>query len=124
MKRTLALLVLLGFLAYTGAYVFVYLFRAFRLPEPTASETVSIWHGDPMTRAVLAAVLFAIGLLILLFVSLSQSQFRREGSVQLRPDLWEWVNQRAEDTNDTPQRITERAVAAYRDHLDEGVRSF
>jgi hypothetical protein len=122
-KRTLGLLVLLGFLVYTGAYVFVYLFRAFRLPEPATNETVSIWHGDPMTRAVLAAVLFAIGLLILLFVSLNQAQFRKEGSVRLRPDLWDWVNRRAEETNETPQRITERSIAAYRDHLDEGVRS-
>jgi hypothetical protein len=76
-----------------------------------------------MTRAVLAAVLFAIGLLILLFVSLNQAQFRKEGSVRLRPDLWDWVNRRAEETNETPQRITERSIAAYRDHLDEGVRS-
>ncbi len=118
MKRSLALIALLGFLMYTGAYVFVYLFRAFRLPEPVDEQVVYIWHGDPMTRALLAAVLLTIGLLVLLFLWLSQDRVHREGHVRIRPDLAEWVNRRAEDTNETPGRITERAIAAYRERFD------
>jgi hypothetical protein len=114
-KRTLALIALVGFLLYTGSYVFVYLFRAFRIPEPTSPQVVQIWHGDDMTRAVLAAVLFSIGLLVLLFLALSQDRLHREGRVRIRPDLAEWVNRRAEETNETPQRVTERAIAAYRE---------
>jgi hypothetical protein len=116
-KRILALIALLGFLIYTGAYVFVYLFRAFRLPEPVDEQVVLIWHGDPMTRAVLAAVLFAIGLLVLLFLSVTTGRNRGANNVALRSDLADWVNQRAEDTNETPGRVTERAIAAYRDRF-------
>ena len=117
MKRLLTLIALLGFLVYTGAFVFVYLFRAFRLPEPVDEQVVLVWHGDPMTRAVLAAVLFAIGLLMLLFLSVSSDRRRGDDHVQIRSDLAEWVNQRAEDTNESPGRITERAISAYRDRL-------
>jgi hypothetical protein len=116
-KRLLTLIALLGFLVYTGAFVFVYLFRAFRLPEPVDEQVVLVWHGDPMTRAVLAAVLFAIGLLMLLFLSLSSDRRRGDDQVRIRSDLAEWVNQRAEDTNESPGRVTERAIAAYRDRL-------
>ncbi len=117
MKRILALIALLGFLIYTGAYVFVYLFRAFRLPEPVDEQVVLIWHGDPMTRAVFAAVLFAIGLLVLLFLSVTTGRSRGANNVAIRSDLADWVNQRAEDTNETPGRVTERAIAAYRDRF-------
>ena len=68
MRRVLEVLVSVGFLVYTGVYVFVYLFRAFRLAEPSSDAVVYVWHGDPMIRAVLVAVLFAIGLLLLMFV--------------------------------------------------------
>lgn len=118
MRRTLTVLVLIGFLTFTGIYVFVYLFRAFRLPDPVEEATVYIWHGDPMTRAVLVAVLFLIGLVLLLFVSIATSATRRDGSVKVRSDLWEWLNQRAEATNEDPGRIAERALAQYRDEVE------
>lgn len=118
MKRTLALIALLGFLIYTGSYVFVYLFRAFRLPEPADPEVIQVWHGDPMIRAVLAAVLFSIGLLMLLFLSVTQARYRGDGQIRIRSDLAEWVSRRAEDTNETPGRVTERAIAAYREGFD------
>jgi hypothetical protein len=114
MRRTLAVLVLIGFLGYTGVYVFVYLFRAFRLEEPTTGAAVYVWHGDPMTRAVLVAVLFAIGLLLLLLVALSQPSSRRPGSIEMRADLWQWLVAKGEETNEAPERIAERAVAMYR----------
>lgn len=114
MRRTLAVLVLVGFLVYTGAYVFVYLFRAFRLEEPSSENVVYVWHGDPMTRALLVAVLFAIGLLLLLFVAVGRSSSRRSGKVEVRSDLWEWLVERGEETNEAPERIAERALAMYR----------
>jgi hypothetical protein len=122
MRRTLTVLVLIGFLTFTGIYVFVYLFRAFRLPDPVEEATVYIWHGDPMMRAVLVAVLFLIGLVLLLFVSIATSASRRDGSVSVRSDLWEWLNQRADDTNEDPGRIAERALAQYRDEVEGQVR--
>ena len=120
MKRLAGVVLLLGFLLYTGTYVFVYLFRAFRLEEPANEAVVYVWHGDPMIRAVLVAVLFAIGLLLLLFLFLERSTARREGAVRLRPDLHDWLVTRAEATNETAEAIAERAVAAYRAALEEG----
>ena len=120
MKRIAAVVVLLGFLAYSGIYVFVYLFRAFRLPEPVTAGTVNVWHGDPMTRAVLVAVLFAVGLILLLFVFLNRSTYLRAGSVRLRPDLFDWVRTRAEMTNEDPDALAERAIAVYRAAIEEG----
>ena len=54
MKRLLPLLVLIGFLVYTGAYIVVYLFRAFQVGDPIPGEVVQVWHGDAMMRAMLA----------------------------------------------------------------------
>jgi len=118
MARKLIILTLIGFLVFTGTYVFVYLFRAFRLPDPIAGTTVYVWHGDPMTRALLAAVLFVIGLLLLMFMSIVVSTARRSGSVRLRSDLWEWLDRQGEQTNETVDRLAERAVARYREEID------
>lgn len=113
MKRVLALIALVCFLIYTGAYIFVYLFRAFRLPEPTGGA-VQIWHGDPFARAILVAVFFMIGLLIVLFVMLMRPGAHRAGSMAVRPDLWQWLVEQGDRTNEPPERIGERAIATYR----------
>ncbi len=118
MRRALTIVVLGGFLVATGIYLFIYLFRAFRLPEPAGELTVYVWHGDPMTRAVLIAVLFLIGLVLLLFVSVGSSSARRPGSVVIRSDLWSWISDRADDTNEDPTRIVERAIAQYRADIE------
>ncbi len=120
MKRLAAIAILIGFLVYTGSYVFVYLFRAFRLDEPSEDAVVRIWHGDPMIRAVLVAVLFAIGLVLLLLVLLQRDARGRSGSVRLRSDLREWLEERAEATNETPDAVADRAVASYRAALEAG----
>lgn len=112
MKRLLALIALVCFLVYTGAYIFVYLFRAFRLPEPTGGA-VQIWHGDPFARAILVAVFFMIGLLIVLFLMLMRPGAHRAGSMPVRPDLWQWLVEQGERTNEPPERIGERAIAMY-----------
>jgi uncharacterized membrane protein YjgN (DUF898 family) len=116
--RKLAILALVGFLVFTGTYVFVYLFRAFRLSEPIGETTVHIWHGDPMMRALLVAVLFLIGLVLLMFMSIVVNTARRSGSVRLRSDLWEWLDRQGEQTNETADRVAERAVARYREEID------
>ena len=123
MRRTLAVVVLVGFLAASAIYVFIYLFRAFRLRAPANDVTVQVWHGDPMIRALLLAILFLIGLVLLLFVSISTSVARRTGSVQIRTDLWEWLNQQADETNEVPNRIAERALAQYRQEVEGHTRS-
>lgn len=119
MRRLIALLVLGGFLIYTGIYVFVYLFRAFRLEEPVGQPTVYVWHGDPMARAILAGVLFSIGLMVLVLVSVYRVTARREGSLKVRADLWDWLVERADQTNQTPEQLAERALAAYRSRLED-----
>ena len=112
MKRTLALVALICFLIYTGIYIFVYLFRAFRLPEPVTSDTVQIWHGDAMARAILVSVFFMIGLLVVLFVMLMRPGAHRAARITVRPDLWEWLVEQGRRTNEAPERIGERAIAA------------
>ncbi len=117
MKRVLAVIALVIFLVYTGAYIFVYLFRAFRLPEPVPG-TVQIWHGDPFARAILVSVFFLIGLLILLVVMLMRPGAHRAGVIRVRPDLWEWLSAQGEMTNEAPERIGERAIATYRARIE------
>ena len=113
MKRMLSLFALVCFLVYAGAFIFVYLFRAFRLPAPTGGA-VQIWHGDPFARAILVAVFFMIGLLIVLFVMLMRPGAHRAGSMEVRPDLWQWLVEQGDRTNESPDRIGERAIAIYR----------
>ena len=122
MRRALSVVVLLGFLVFTGVFLFVYLFRAFRLPEPSADLTVYVWHGDPMIRAVLVAVLFLIGLVLMLFVSIATNAARRSGTIRIRSDLWDWLDKRAEETNEDRDQIAERAIAQYRDETETGPR--
>ncbi len=61
MKRQLSVVALIGllgllsFLVYTGVYIFVYLFRAFRTVEPS-DRVGGIWHGDPFARAIFVAI--------------------------------------------------------------------
>jgi hypothetical protein len=117
MKRLLAVIALVCFLIYTGVYIFVYLFRAFRLPEAEGA-TVQIWHGDPFARAILVSVFFMIGLLIVLFVMLMRPGAHRAGVIRVRSDLWQWLVEQGERTNEAPERIGERALAIYRARIE------
>ena len=121
MVALIGLIGLLSFLAYTGVFIFVYLFRAFRTPDPIPSEVVEIWHGDPFTRAILVAILFLIGLVVLLWVGITRGNIVSRGQqVRFRSDLWAWLVDQGELTNEAPERVAERAVSTYRARL-EGV---
>lgn len=120
MKGKLGLGVLVGFLAYTGAYIFVYLWRAFRLDLGEEARTVQIWHGDPFGRAILVSVLFLIGLVIAVHVALTRRLGQRSGQVRIRADLWDWLQRRSEETNESPGRLAERAIASYRGRMEAG----
>ena len=118
MRRVIPILVLIGFLVYTGVYIFVYLFRAFRLGEPTEGLVVQVWHGDPMLRAILVAVLFLIGLVVLVgYVEIVRAAGRGGRGIRIRDDLWRWLRARSEATGEAPAAIADRAIAAYRERL-------
>lgn len=121
MKRRLPIAVLIAFLVYTGAYIFVYLWRAFQIEADGQVRPVLIWHGDPFARAILVAVLFLIGLVILVYIAIAKSHGLRAGQVRLRQDLWQWLIRESEETNESPARLVERAVAVYRARM-EGLR--
>ncbi len=120
-KQRIAILSLVGFVVYTGVYIFVYLWRSFRIDEPENLQFVAVWHGDNFSRAILVAVLFLIGLV----VTLHLSQLRREGnagSITLRSDIREWLIFQADETNDDPSRLADRIIGTHRARI-EGSRT-
>ena len=120
-KQRIAILSLVGFIIYTGVYIFVYLWRSFRIDEPANLQYVAVWHGDNFSRAILVAVLFLIGLV----VTLHLSQLRREGnagSITLRSDIREWLIFQADETNDDPSRLADRIIGTHRARI-EGSRT-
>lgn len=119
--RQVAILALVGFMAYTGVYIFVYLWRSFRVDAPDGVNAVGIWHGDPFARAILVAVLFLIGLVVVLHVSLVRRQ-GGTGQIKLRPDLHQWLIEQADEMNEMPSHLADRAIASYRARL-EGTRT-
>lgn len=118
MRRRLSLAVLIGFLCYTGAYIFVYLWRAFQVDAPEDVQPVQIFHGDPFARAILIAVLFLIGLVVLVYIAIARQYGLRAGQVTLRSDLYAWLQEEAEDADEDPSRLAERAIAAYRARME------
>lgn len=120
-KQRIATLSLVGFVIYAGVYIFVYLWRSFRIDEPANLQYVAVWHGDNFSRAILVAILFLIGLV----VTLHLSQLRREGnagSITLRSDIREWLIFQADETNDDPSRLADRIIGTHRARI-EGTRT-
>ena len=120
-KRRIASLSLVGFVIYTGIYIFIYLWRSFRIVEPENLQFVAVWHGDNFSRAILVAVLFLIGLV----VTLHLSQLRRQGNagnITLRSDIREWLILQADETNDDPSRLADRIIGTHRARI-EGSRT-
>lgn len=119
-KRRVAMLSLFGFVGYAGAYIFIYLWRSFRIEEPENLQYVALWHGDNFSRSILVAVLFLIGLVVMLHLSLLKRQ-GHIGQITLRSDIQEWLVQQAEATNEDPSRLADRAIGTYRAKV-EGIR--
>lgn len=120
-RRQIAVLALVGFMVYTGAYIFIYLWRSFRIDEPDGINAVGIWHGDPFARAILVSVLFLTGLVVVLHVSLLRRQGGK-GQIKLRRDLHVWLVEQADEMNELPSHLADRAIASYRARL-EGTRA-
>lgn len=116
-KRLFAILSLIGFVGYTGVYIFVYLWRSFRVDRPDNLEFVAVWHGDNFSRAILVAVLFLIGLVVVLHLSQLRRQ-GRGGNISLRADIREWLIEQADETNDDPSRLADRIIGTHRARVD------
>ncbi len=117
-KRTVALLTLIAFLIATGAYIFIYLFRAFGAETADGRPLVGIWHGDNFTRTILVAIFFIIGEIFVVYLALSRQ--RRAGYVALRSDVWGWLTTRSRLTGESEDHIAERAISLYRLRLEGG----
>ncbi|MBI2239152.1 MAG: hypothetical protein HYU54_11605 [Actinobacteria bacterium] len=75
----------------------------------------------PYGLILLVAVLFLIGLVILVYMAIARSHGVRAGQVRLRQDLWDWLVKESEEANESPSRLAERALVAYRARM-EGLR--
>jgi hypothetical protein len=117
MLRRLGLYGLIALLAWTGVYIFVYLWRAFQIDGP-GETVVRVWHGDDFTRSVLIAVFFLIALTVLGFIWINRAIRGREGSLPIRRDLLDWLEHEAEATREPPSVLAERAIADYRTRLE------
>jgi hypothetical protein len=118
-RRKVLTLLLAGFLALTGAYVFIYLARAFTVSEEDAPfPLVNLSHTDNFARTILVAVFFLIGEIFAVYFALSRQKGGKEISV--RTDLWEWLEAREELTGESAQAVAERAISSYRARLEGG----
>lgn len=117
MRRWIAGIALGAFMVYAGAYLFVYLTRAFRVARPESLEYVGLYHGDNFSRVLLVALLFLIGEVFVLYLVLAARRPRR---VAVRQDLWRWLSAREDLTGEPADVIAERAIAQYRLRLEGG----
>ena len=117
-RKKIALVLLTGFLAYTGAYVFIYLARAFSVEGLQPAEYVGLHHADNFSRTLLVGILFLIAEVFAVYLALAT--VRKRASVSVRPDLWEWLRAREELTGEPATEIAERAISTYRMRLEGG----
>lgn len=66
------------------------------------------FRGDHWDQFTMLVILAALSLAAIAF------EARRPVSVRVRPDLFVWVQEHAARTDDDPQRVLDRALAAYR----------
>lgn len=117
-RKKIAVVLLAGFLAYTGAYIFIYLYRAFQVEGTLPSEYVGLHHADNFSRTLLVGILFLIAEVFVIYLALGTA--RKRSSVTLRHDLWEWLTAREELTGEPAAEIAERAISTYRMRLEGG----
>lgn len=118
MRTKIALVLLTGFLAYTGAYIFIYLFRAFTVEGVQPETYVGLHHADNFSRTLLVGVLFLIAEVFAVY--LATNTVRKRTSVTVRPDLWDWLSSREQLTGEPATEIAERAISTYRVRLEGG----
>lgn len=118
MRKRAALVILAGFMALTGAYIFVYLARSFSVEGDRPPVYVGLHHGDNFSRTLLVGILFLIAEVFAIYLALGTG--RQRTSVPLRPDLLEWLRSREELTGESGTEIAERAISSYRIRLEGG----
>lgn len=118
MRKKAALVLLAGFLAYTGAYIFIYLYRAFTVEGLQPESYVGLHHADNFSRTLLVGILFLIAEVFALYLALAT--VRKRTSVAVRADLWEWLRSREDLTGEPATEIAERAISTYRIRLEGG----
>jgi hypothetical protein len=118
MRKKIALVLLAGFLAYTGSYIFIYLARAFSVEGDRPAEYVGLHHADNFSRTLLVGILFLIAEVFVLYLALGTARDR--GSVTVRADLSDWLKAREELTGEPVTEIAERAISSYRMRLEGG----
>lgn len=107
-----------GFLAFTGAYIFIYLFRAFSVEGTEPTQYVGLHHADNFARTLLVGILFLIAEVFLIYLALAGARARN--SLSVRRDLWDWLRSREDLTGEPAAEIVDRAVATYRMRLEGG----
>jgi hypothetical protein len=118
-RRKLLIGVLGAFLAYTGAYVFIYLARAFNDdPQTGPYPLVHISHTDDFVRSILVGIFFLMGEIFVIYLAIAAR--RRGRDISLRQDLWEWLEARDELTGEPAEATAHRAIAQYRARLEGG----
>jgi hypothetical protein len=105
-------------MAFTGAYVFIYLWRAFDIEGNAPTQYVGIHHADNFSRTLLVGILFLIAEVFAVYLALAA--VRKRSSVTVRHDLWAWLNAREELTGEPAADIAERAISTYRMRLEGG----
>ena len=118
MRKKAALILLAGFLAYTGSYIFIYLYRAFQVEGERPETYVGLHHADEFSRTLLVGILFLIAEVFAIYIALATS--RKRASVSVRADLWHWLSAREELTGEPASDIAERAISSYRMRLEGG----
>jgi hypothetical protein len=118
MRKKVALVLLVGFLIYTGTYIFIYLYRAFQVPGARPENFVGLHHADEFSRTLLVGILFLIAEVFAVYIALATT--RKRASLSVRPDLWRWLEAREELTGEAATEIADRAIASYRIRLEGG----
>lgn len=118
MRKKIALVLLAGFMAFTGVYVFIYLWRAFQVDGIEPELYVGIHHADNFSRTLLVGILFLIAEIFAVYLALASA--RKRNNVAVRHDLWAWLTAREELTGEPAADIAERAIASYRARLEGG----
>jgi len=117
MRRLVGSITLAVFMAYMGAYLYVYMTRSFQIDRPRPLEYVGLYHGDNFSRVLLVGILFLMAEVFVVYLAIAA---RRPQRVDVLVDLWRWLKAREQLTGEPAAVIAERAIAQYRLRLEGG----